>query len=192
MVGYREKVALLFQSARGKRNGTLVAVLYFFLFLFALGNVLIAGSDRKLTYEDTPVLQILSDWPEKIFKEMRPFNYEAIGAFYLTPQMGILISPMNMLLAAVLSALVGLNILAVVFGWEQPKLCQYKGRGLLLSLSALLTGFSCCVPTFLLLLGSSLAVFTVGAIAAISLFYPVSVVGLAAGFFFSVKRIRIA
>lgn len=192
MNDFSKKFSLMLENGKAKKYAAIIAIFYFFIFLFSLGNLLIAEAGKKLTYEETPSIQILPDWPEKMFKEIRPFNYEAIGAIYLTSQFAFLISPMNMLLALVLSVLVGLNVLAVVFGYEQPKLCNYKGHtGILLSLSSLLTGFSCCVPTFLLLLGSSFAVFTIGAIAVISIFYPLSLIGLTLGFLLSVKKINL-
>ncbi|HEU4343152.1 MAG TPA: hypothetical protein VFU31_16485, partial [Candidatus Binatia bacterium] len=51
-------------------------------------------------------------------------------------------------------------------------------RGFLVSLPALLTGFTCCVPTIILTLGSLAAAFTVAAITIAPYFLPVAVITL--------------
>lgn len=86
----------------------------------------------------------------------------------------------------------GLNIAAMVFLYSLPKSCRLDGgskKGLLAILPSFLTGFACCVPSFIIPLASLLGSLSIYIIKLRVVFIPLSIFFLGLGLFFGIKRI---
>ena len=106
------------------------------------------------------------------------FRFDAVAAVEAGP-VRYLVSPLNLLVAAVRAVLVGLNLALTYLGWTQPTACGLESSGgVLAGIPALLSGAACCGPTLLLVLGIQAS----GAlIAGFQLLVPVAVVLLLGG-----------
>jgi len=165
----------------GRRFGLWSGIAYVLLYLYAVGNIVIAPGVDLAMGRPVPSIFVVADWSAKIWKSIAPFVWEPIAAIYLLPSVALFLSVPNLLLALLLGALVGLNLTAAIararlFAGERLK--GGSMRGLLASLPALLTGFTCCVSTVILALGSLAAGFAVAVIAVAPYFLPVAVLAL--------------
>lgn len=81
------------------------------------------------------------------------FRFEAI-AIVTTPVGTVLVSPLNLAIALVLSGLVGANLALTYLGLVQPRACGLEASsGVFAGIPALLSGAACCGPTILLVVG---------------------------------------
>lgn len=120
-----------------------IAVIYLIVYLYLIGDIDIGNTGWR-------VLTASSD-PLRMFTLRSPFHFEAIALAELG-WITMLLSPLNLLLAAGLSVLLALNI----HGYLALKStsCNVSSRGSGASaLIALLSGGACCAPGILLLLG---------------------------------------
>lgn len=174
-----------------RRIGLAVGVVFVLLYLYSVGNIVIApGAD--LTFgRPIPTAALVSDWAVKIWKPLAPFVWESIAALYPTRSLALFVSVPNLLLALLLGGLVGLNM-AVAIGRARLILGAPKRKGFLrgffASLPALLTGFTCCVPTIVLALGSLAAAFTVAAITMAPYFLPIAAITLIANLIWGLRQ----
>ncbi len=165
------------------------------LYLYSVGNIVIAPGTDLTFGRPVPTASIVSDWPAKMWKSTAPFVWEPIAAVYLSRSVTLFISLPNLILALSLGILVALNM-AVAIARARLMVTVKKGRGLVggfvASLPALLTGFTCCVPTVILALGSVAAAFSVAAIAVAPYFLPVAAVALIANLLWSLRQFSCA
>jgi len=119
------------------------------------------------------------DWLGLMVQARGLFQFEGI-AMVEAGVVSLIISPLNILIAAVLGALVAVNVHGVVELRRAPPACGIGGTtrtGVLASLPALLAGGACCAPALLLLIGIP----SLGALAGLfGWLIPVSMVLLAA------------
>lgn len=103
----------------------------------------------------------------------------------------MLLSPVNLLLGGLVAALVGLNLAVAAYAATQAASCRRPGYGrLAAALPALLTGMACCVPTFLLVMGSGTAAVLLPIVTPMrGLYYPLSLTLLAATLVWGVRRL---
>jgi hypothetical protein len=164
-----------------RRVGLPIGVSFVLLYLYSVGTIIIAPGVDLAFGRPIPAASIVSDWDTKMWKPTAPFVWEPIAAVYLTRSAALFISVPNLLLALLLGTLVALNM-AVAIARARLMVRVKKGSGViggfLASLPALLTGFTCCVPTLILALGSLAAAFTVAAIAVAPYFLPVALLAL--------------
>lgn len=123
--------------------GTTLA--YLLVYLFTIGDItlLSRGEFSVLVVDDL----------SRAFTSLGFGRFEAIAQLRLGP-LSLLISPLNLLIAFVLSGLVGLNLALTYLGWVQPKACGLESStGVLGAVPALLSGAACCGPTILLVFG---------------------------------------
>ena len=167
----------------GRRLGVWLGLTFVILYLYSLGNIVIAAGADLAFGRPTPAVSVASDWRTKMWKPIAPFVWEPIVALYPIPSVALFISVPNVLLALLLGTLVALNM-AVAIAIARGKLVvavKDSGgfvSGFLASLPALLTGFVCCVPTVILALGSLAAAFTVMAVTIAPYFLPLAAVAL--------------
>jgi hypothetical protein len=90
-------------------------VTFVLLYLYSVGNIVIAlGADLAFG-RPIPGASVLSDWPSKMWQPTAPFVWEPVAAVYLTRSVTLFVSVPNSLLALLLGTLVGLNM-AVAIG----------------------------------------------------------------------------
>jgi hypothetical protein len=175
--------------------GVGTGVAFFLLYLYSIGNILIVpGADLALGTA-VPAFSVVFDWATKIWKPVAPFLWEPIVALYPIRSVALFISVPNLLLALLLGTLVALN-LAIAIARARLMVTVKKGRGFargfLVSLPAVLTGFTCCVPTIVLALGSLAAGLTVTAIALAPYFLPVAAFALLANLIWGLRQFSCA
>lgn len=99
----------------------------------------------------------------RMFERTGALTFEAVAQVTL-PGLTILISPMNILIGAALSLLVGLNLAVTYLAFRQPRACSFnRSSGILASFPALLAGGACCAPAIVLILGLQLSSLMVAA-----------------------------
>ncbi|MDP8959707.1 MAG: hypothetical protein M3N51_11085, partial [Actinomycetota bacterium] len=97
-------------------------------------------------------------------------------------------SPLNIAMGVLLGFLVGVNVAAALQVFRTARVCRRRAfGGLLGALPGFLTGFACCVPTVVLVLGAQ---FTLALIALRSWFFPFAVAALVGSLVWNARRIR--
>ncbi|MGH2953326.1 MAG: hypothetical protein ACRDK9_04790 [Solirubrobacterales bacterium] len=143
---------------RFRRIAALVALAYLLLYLLAIQDIAISASGKYGRFADTPSVEVVSEWPERILAERAPFLFEPIATAYPIPQLALFLSPGNLLVGSTLAALLGLTVAAALWAGSRQRACgRMRFAGVLGALPGLLLGFSCCAPTLILLLGPSFA-----------------------------------
>jgi hypothetical protein len=164
-----------------RRVGLWTGIAFLLLYLYSVGNIVIAPGVDLAFGRPIPIASVVSDWAAKMWKPISPFVWEPIVALYPIRSVALFISVPNVLMALLLGSLVGVNTAVAIARARLAAAAQRRGgflRGFLASFPALLTGFTCCVPTIVLALGSLAAVFTVAAITMAPYFLPVAALAL--------------
>jgi hypothetical protein len=158
------------------------------LYLLAIGDI--APSGRVGRASGAWWIEVAPSWTERLFAARAPYLFEPVLAVHPLPQLTILLSPVNLVLGGLLAGLVGLNLAVAAYAAAQATSCQPTGYGrLLAALPALLTGVTCCIPTFLAVLGSSTAAVLLPVVMPLRmLFYPLSLVLLTATLIWGIRR----
>ncbi|KAA9397937.1 hypothetical protein Har1130_06340 [Haloarcula sp. CBA1130] len=136
-------------GALTRRDGQAILVLsglaYFLLYLAGLRHLGLGPSAYEVSVVSNPFT--------RAFRQVGPFQWEPIGLVVVGP-VELLVSPLNMLLGGVLALLIGLNLAVSVVAWRGPTACRLgPGAGVASGLPGLLSGFACCGPTILLVVG---------------------------------------
>ncbi|MGH2379459.1 MAG: hypothetical protein ACRDGT_13440 [Candidatus Limnocylindria bacterium] len=143
---------------RNRHVAALVALSYLVLYLVAIQDVAVSASGKYGRFAETPSVQVVAEWPERIFAERAPFLFEPVATAYPIPQLAIFLSPGNLLVGGTLAALLGLNVAAALWAGSRERACgRRRYAGVLGAFPGLLLGFSCCAPTLILALGPSFA-----------------------------------
>jgi len=160
---------------------------YLLIYLLAIGDIVLS---RVPLLDEAPAVQVVDDW-SRMFRARVTFIYEPVAAVYATRWLAYFFSPVNVLLAGALAALVGLNFAFLAFALKRPEACgRISRKGVLASVPALFLGFACCAPTILVALGSAAASMTMGFIAVRAALYPVALVGLIAALWLNLRRMN--
>ncbi|GGM51119.1 hypothetical protein GCM10012275_22550 [Longimycelium tulufanense] len=177
---------------RYRRVGLGATVVALLLYLLAIGDIAVGGASRVARSPGASWIEATPDWADRLFRARAPYLFEPVLAVHPLPQATILLSPINVLLGGVLAALVGLNLTVALTAAAQATSCRRVGYGrLLAALPALLTGVACCVPTFLIILGSSTAAVLLPVVTPLRmLFYPLSLALLAATLLWGTHRLQ--
>lgn len=175
----------LFQSMTRHRWLTATTTLaYLVVYLLAIQNLVVARSLRI----DLPSFELLPGWVSRLAEPIAPFYFEPVAALYLTDNLTLLISPLNLVMGLVLGGLVALNLAVAVDAYRHARACRRRAvGGLLGSLPGFLTGFACCVPTVALVLGAQ---FTLALIALRSWFFPVAVIAMSASLAWNLRSLN--
>ncbi|MFP3990124.1 hypothetical protein U9R90_22180 [Streptomyces sp. E11-3] len=174
---------------RHRRIGLVSAAVVLMAYLFSIGDLAVSASGR---FTGAPVFQTAG---EQLFRARAPYLFEPVLAIHPGPYVAVFLSPVNLLLGAVIAALVGCNIAVAGLAARQAASCRYPGRRtgyarLLGVLPAFLLGFACCVPTFLLVLGTGTAAALLPVLLPLRpVFYPLTLVMLAGTLVWGTSRI---
>ena len=175
--------------------GVWIGMAFILLYLYSVGNIVIAPGADLAFGRSIPAAFFIPDWAAKMWQPIAPFVWEPIVVLYFTRSVALFISVPNLLLALLFGTLVALNM-AIAVARARLLAATRKGSGFvggfLASLPALLTGFTCCVPTLILALGSVAAAFSVAAIAVAPYFLPLAAVALIANILWSLGQFSCA
>lgn len=146
------------------------------LYLFAIGDLAISVSGRWAT---APAARLALD---RLFETRAPYLFEPIVELHPGAHLAVFLSPVNLALAGLIAALVGVNLAVAAHGARRAAACRRPGYGRpLAALPAFLLGFSCCAPTFILALGAGTAAAVLPVLLPLRpFFYPLSLVLLTA------------
>jgi len=98
-------------------------------------------------------VSVVKDPLTRAFRQVGPFQWEPVALIVAGP-VELLVAPLNMLLGGLLAVLVGVNLAVSVVAWRGPSACRLgPGAGTMAGLPGLLSGFACCGPTILLVVG---------------------------------------
>ncbi len=177
----------------GRRIAVLIGLAYALTYLYSVQNIVVAPGRDLALGAPVPSLAVVADWSAKLWKPIAPFVWEPVVAIHLVRPVAIFLSLPNLLVALGLGTLVGLNVAAAVararvLRGRQPRIRSV--RSLLASAPGLLTGFTCCVPTAVLALGSLAAGFTVAVIAVRPYFIPAAALALGANLAWNARRLH--
>jgi hypothetical protein len=119
------------------------------LYLFILGQLRFTG-DGGFDYV------AVADPLSRMFQTTGTFAFEPVVGVVVGP-LELLVAPVNIAIGSVLALLVGVNLAVSYLAWRHPAACDVgsggKTSGLLASLPALLSGTACCGPVVLIALG---------------------------------------
>ena len=178
-----------------RRVGLWTGIAFLLLYLYSVGNIVIAPGVDLAFGRPIPTASVVTDWAAKMWKPISPFVWEPIVALYPIRSVALFISVPNVLMALLLGSLVAVNTAVAIARARLVAAVQRRGgvlRGFLASFPALLTGVSCCVPTIVLALGSLAATFTVAAITITPFFLPAAALALAGNLLWGLRKFSCA
>lgn len=118
---------------------------YLLVYMFTIGDL---GLASRSEYS----IRIVENF-SRAFTSLGFGRFEAIALVRWGP-ITYLFSPLNVIIALLLSVLVGSNVALTYLGWIQPKACGLASSGGVVgAVPALLSGAACCGPTILLVFG---------------------------------------
>lgn len=121
---------------------------------------------------------ILDNWVNLIFRVRAPFNWEPIGHIALG-NVRIFLAIPNLIFGLVVGLLVGANLSISTYTYRARTVCNLTPTSSVFSaIPALLTGFACCGPTFLLSLGIASASVTIAFLTILPFLFPLAILGL--------------
>jgi hypothetical protein len=127
-----------------------------------------------------------------MFSTRAPYLFEPVMVLR-TPYAALFLSPVNVLLGAVVAGLAAANIAVALAARDEMACRAPRTRGLtrlLGVLPALLLGFACCVPAFLLALGTGTAAAVLPfAVPLRPVFYPLSLVLLTVSIVWGARKV---
>lgn len=171
----------------------LIGLAYALTYLYSVQNIVVVPGRDLALGAPVPSAAVAADWSAKLWKPIAPFVWEPVVAIHLFRPVALFLSLPNLLVALGLGTLVGLNVAVAVARVRVPRGMRPRTRSvrsLLASVPGLLTGFTCCVPTAVLALGSLAAGFTVAVIAVRPYFIPAAALALGANLAWNSRRLR--
>lgn len=139
----RTVVKTVVTRRRYRRITVVIGLLYLIAFLLAVQNLSIPGGQTMARAGNVSAM----------FRRTGFLLFDAV-AIVQTPLFTLLVSPINILMGIVLSAIVGLNLTMSYVAWRQPRACSVnRATGMVGMFPALFAGGACCAPTVLLILG---------------------------------------
>lgn len=173
-----------------------IAAGYLTLYLYSLQHIVYLPQTNLAAGNEVPSLQVVDEWPGRLWRQRAPLVWEPVGALYLTDHLMVLLSLPNLLIGAALAVLVGANLTVAFYGMFAALAGAGRGSGkggtvvgFLSALPGLLGGVACCVPVFLLALGSMAAGVTAGFIAVQPYLVPLAAGLLIANLLWSSRRL---
>jgi hypothetical protein len=152
------QTAVAIRGALARRDGRatllVTGLVYLGVYLFGLGYLGVGQWEFDLA--------VVADPLARATQLRSPFQWEPIALVVAGP-FEMLVSPLNLALGTLLGTLVGVNLAVSVVAYRGPSACRLgPGAGTAAGLPGLLSGFACCGPTILLVVGlqASTAVLT--------------------------------
>lgn len=164
----------------------IAATVILLLYLLAIGDIALSASGR---WAGQPGARIV---PDALFRPRAPWLFEPVVQLHPGAHVALFVSPVNLLLGAVIAGLAGMNIALAAHGARQAVACRRPGYGRSLAvLPAFLLGVACCVPTFVLALGAGTAAAIVPVLLPLrAWFFPLTLVLLVGALVWGVHRLR--
>lgn len=132
-------------------------------------------------------LFVVDDPLARATERVAPYQYEPVALVAVGP-VELLFSPVNTLLGAGLGVLVGANLALSWVAYRGPEACGLSpGASTAAGIPALLSGFACCGPTILLVVGVQASASIIGVF---QWLVPVSVAALVATLFWVGARVE--
>ena len=183
-VGLVRRTGFATRASLGRRDGratfAVVWVAYFLAYAVGLDHLGLRGAATTGTEggrSSAVDLVVASDPLALATRRVAPFQYEPIALVTVGP-IEYLIAPVNVAIGLGLAALVGVTLAVSVVAWRGPAACRIgAGAGAAAGLPGLLSGFVCCGPTLLLVIGVQASA---GLLAVMQWFLPLAVLGLVA------------
>ena len=147
--GLLGQTMLAIRGALSRRDGRVTAAVagvgYLLVYLVGLGHLGLGPSGLELSVVADPLTRAL---------QLRgPFQWEPVALVVAGP-VELLVSPLNVALGSLLALLVGLNLAVSLVAYRGPAACKLgPGAGAAAGLPGILSGFACCGPTILIVLG---------------------------------------
>lgn len=166
------RTGLVVRGALGRRDGRasflVVAVLYLFTYLWAIRHLTLSGTgDADVFVVENPVRMAL--------RQQSTFLFEPVAVLEVGPIV-YLFGPVNALLGFGLGALVGVTLAVSIVSWRSPSSCRLgAGVGASAGLPGLVSGFACCGPQLLVVVGLQASA---GLVAALQWMVPLAVASL--------------
>lgn len=181
---YFREIKLVFTHRRSKLVALGIGIGYLVFYL-------VATSVLVFTVNPLPTgIQISNQWPELLFRQRAPFNWEPIGLVSLGFIQLFLALP-NIAFGVLIAVLVGVNIAVSAYTYSVRNVCRINpSSSVLAAAPALLTGVACCGPTLLISLGLASATVTVAFVSILPFLLPLALVGLVASLFWSGRKLN--
>ncbi len=160
------------RGALSRRDGQLsfvsVTVLYLLTYLWAIRHLTLSGTGG--------VDMFVVDEPGRMaLRQQSTFLFETVAVVEFGPIV-YLFGPINVLLGLGLAMLVGTTLAVSIVSWRSPSSCRLgAGAGASAGLPGLVSGFACCGPQLLVVIGLQASA---GLIAALQWMVPLAVVSL--------------
>lgn len=179
------RTGVAIRGALGRRDGRaifLLATAAYFLLLEITATNLGAG-------DGSVDVLVVRDPLARMTERTAAFQFEPIALLSLGP-VEYLFSPLTAAISLFVGLLVGLNLAVSWVVWRGPSACRVNpGVGAVAGLPGLLSGFVCCGPTILLVVGVQASA---GLIAALQWALPVAVVLLIASLLWVGRQVKIS
>lgn len=137
---------------RIRRGAGAAGVAYLLGYLYAVGHLVITPGLRAFPGRGPFFVVGL----ENLWRLRAPYNWEPVAVLQPVDGIALFLSLPNLLLGSALGTLLALNLAAFVHVYLRSRQCSpaRSASGLLASLPAFVTGFACCAPSFLVVLGA--------------------------------------
>ncbi|MFO8114254.1 MAG: hypothetical protein R6U01_02655 [Halorubrum sp.] len=182
-VGLVRRTGFAVRASLGRRDGratfAVVSTAYFLAYAVGLDHLGLRGGAAGVGSGRSPTVDVAvaSDPLALLTRRVAPFQYEPVALVTLGP-FEYLFVPVNGALGLGLAALVGVTLAVSVVAWRGPAACRIgAGAGAAAGVPGLLSGFACCGPTLLLVIGVQASA---GLLAVMQWFLPLAVLGLVA------------
>lgn len=181
---YFGEIKSVFKNRRSKLVALGIGIGYLIFYLVATGVLVFTANPLPTG------VQISSQWPELIFRQRTPFNWEPIGLVSLGFVQLFLALP-NIAFGVLIAFLVGVNIAVSAYTYSVRNVCRINpSSSVLAAAPALLTGVACCGPTLLISLGLASATVTVAFVSILPLLLPLALAGLVASLLWSGRKLN--
>ncbi|ETA66280.1 hypothetical protein [Haloechinothrix halophila] len=171
---------------RGRRVFGIASAVILLLYLLAIGDIALSASGR---WAAEPLARVA---PDALFQSRAPWLYEPVVELHPGAHVAVFASPVNLLFAAIVASLAGLNLALAAHAAQQAVACRRPGYSRSLAvLPAFMLGIACCAPTFVLALGAGTAAAIVPVLVPLRpWFYPLTLALLLVALVWGVYRVR--
>ena len=184
LIGLVRRTAFAVRVSLTRRDGRatfgIVGAVYFVLYGVGLGHLGRRGGGavrRRVGGGSAPLVDlfVVSDPLATATRRVAPFQYEPIALVSAGP-VEYLFAPVNAAIGVGLALLVGVTLAVSAVAWRGPSACRIgAGAGAVAGLPGLVSGFVCCGPTILLVIGIQASA---GLLGVLQWFLPLAVASL--------------
>ena len=163
------------------------AAVYFLFYLWSIQNIVFDDGGFALG------LTVVDGWQSLLLKQRAALLWEPVAVWVPFVGFSVFAAPLNVALALLLSFLVYANMLVAVYSYRMNAITgvKFSFKGVLGSAPALLTGFACCAPTFIIAFGAAFSGITVAFISIRPWLIPFSIVLMIGGYWYVSRHLSI-